>query len=326
MIVTQERPGELVGFRLTEGLPTLLWRFPDENLDDDIDLEAVYAEPVVDNGVVYIAAYSGDIIALDVQNGRPLPGWPESVTLDERVVASPAYDGTFLYVATDSGTLRAIDASDGAMSGPLLHINERVWGRVLADGRSIYMVGLDRSVSALDRSTQQLRWVRELDGAVAGDPVLVDGTLYVGALDHRLYALDLDADGAELWRFRGDAWFWARPLVTGSTVYAAALSGSLYAVDRASGALRWETRIEDAQLRTAPVLVDGTLVLASEEGGLFGIDPTSGVALWRHTVEDAKFLADPLVLESGLLFASADGTLVSVTPADGATRVLHERR
>ncbi|HWO94011.1 MAG TPA: PQQ-binding-like beta-propeller repeat protein, partial [Dehalococcoidia bacterium] len=42
-----------------------LWRFPGDN--DDIDIEAIYGEPAVGDGRVFISGYDGFLYALDAE-------------------------------------------------------------------------------------------------------------------------------------------------------------------------------------------------------------------------------------------------------------------
>src|SRR4030042_1976176 len=70
------------------------------------------------------------------------------------------------------------------------------------------------------------RWSRPFaaDAAVTSTPVVVDGKLYVGALNERLYALDA-ATGELQWSFSGDDWIWTRAAVSAGVVYVGNLGG-----------------------------------------------------------------------------------------------------
>jgi len=60
-------------------------------------------------------------------------------------------------------------------------------------------------------------------------PLVQGDTIYVGANDHYLYALN-KADGSVKWKFKGSGWFWAQPAISGNTIYAVSLNGKLYAL------------------------------------------------------------------------------------------------
>ncbi|MDP6605515.1 MAG: PQQ-binding-like beta-propeller repeat protein [Dehalococcoidia bacterium] len=330
ILVTQIDEGELSAFTTPTGdslalNPTArLWTYPGGTDDDDgVDLKAIYATPLIDGGIVYVAGYSGQVVALTLQNGRPVTSWGGPVDIAERIVATPALHGDVLYIATEVGRLHRLDASNGTRVATPVDIGGRIWAAPYADARGVYVAGIDRDFVAIDGSSGQSRWSRDI-GAVAGDPIAVGGLLYVPAFDRRVHVLDLTADGAERWPDggRGDAWFWSSPLIEGNTVYAVAVDGSVYAFDRDTGALRWRTIAASSdEVRAAPVLQSNVLMIATRDGDIRGFNPTNGTLLWVEHVSGERFYADPLVLESGLvIFTDEDGGLWRVDPSSGNTQ------
>ncbi|MYD65916.1 MAG: PQQ-binding-like beta-propeller repeat protein [Chloroflexi bacterium] len=328
LVLVQANKGELVAVRLGDGPARVAWRFPEDaalpagvDPDDLDDIEAFYATPVVDDGTVYLASFSGEVLAVDITGDGPRLAWITRLT--HELVASPVLRGSVLYVPTEGGELLPLDADTGAMGASLATATERYWSRPAVGGSAIYVAGLDRHVRAAEPQAGE-RWALELEGAVAGDLLLDGETLFVGALDRRMYALDVLADGAERWRFQGDGWFWSRPLIDGDTLYVTTTNGSVYALDARSGTEQWQFREVDDEIRAQPVLAGGVLVVAMREGVLFGLDPSTGVRQWQQTLSGSKLLADPLVLESSILYVTDGGDLISVDPRSGATTTVFE--
>lgn len=315
MILVQSERGRLDALELTSSGGVLeRWHYPVS--DDGVELDAIYATPIVEDGVIYLAGFSGHVVALSLTTGRPL--WASPVRLDGHIVATPAFDGERLYVATDRGQVIALDAATGARGDVLLDVGSHVsiWGDPVLVGGTLYVGDLDRTLHAIRVDTGEERWSRRLDGALAAPLQLDRELLLAGALDSRLYALDADAGGAVNWSFEGDNWFWSRPLVAGDTIYAPTADGTVYAIDRVSGDERWRLEVDGSQIRTSLALAEGVLVAADRDGELFGISPSNGALLWRGTI-DGDVLADPLVRGSELLYVTTDGDLVRVHPQDG---------
>lgn len=328
LVLVQADKGELVAVRLGDGPARVAWRFPEDaalpagvDPDDLNDIEAFYATPIVDDGTVYLASFSGEVMAVDITGAGPRLAWISRLV--DELVASPVLRGDTLYVPTEGGELLPLDAETGAIGASLATATERYWSRPAVGGSAIYVAGLDRHVRAAEPQGGE-QWVLKLEGAVAGDLLLDGETLFVGALDRRMYALDVLADGAERWRFRGDGWFWARPLIDGDTLYVTTTNGSVYALDARSGTEQWQFRELDNEIRSQPVLAGGVLVVAMRDGVLFGLDPSTGVRQWQQTLSGGKLLADPLVLESGILYVTDGGDLISVDPRSGATTTVFE--
>ena len=330
LLVTQTSDGVISMFELSDTTTSLnptgwQWQYPAGT--DDIDLETIYATPVIEGGIVYIAGHSGDVVALNLANGRPIDSWPNPIALGEPIVATPALDDGVLYVITDHGNLYLLDAKSGARLAPPTAIGGRHWAKPIISGGRVYIAGVDESFTAVSSSDGSTQWSTDI-GSTAGDPV-VDGTvLLVPSFDRRIHALDLSANGAERWTSggQGDAWFWGSPVIDGETVYAVTVNGSAYAFDRRSGALRWTSRAGDSdEVRAAPVLISGVLIFATRDGDVRGLDATTGVQRWEQHVDGRRFYADPLILDSNALLADDQGGLWLIDPSNGTIRSFLEK-
>ena len=328
-IVAQTERGELVAFEVENGRANPIWRYPSDI--DDLDLEAIYATPIINRGVVYVASYGGIVVALDVSTGRLTDGWSAPTEIDGTIVATPVFQGDSLVVVVESGDVFTVDAATGDARKTELDGAGRVWGGPAQESGTLYLGDLGKDVRAIDigsgdASDVALRWEQHLGGAVAGD-LLIDGDLLlVGALDRKMRALEVDNDGETRWTFSGDGWFWAQALVNGSTVYASSVNGSVYAIDRATGDEQWQFHREDSEIRARPVLIDDVLVVAARDGFLFGVDPSNGELLWDTEIPAGRLLADPLVLESGVIFITNDGDLLRLTDVlTGRVETLFDR-
>ena len=330
--ILQEKAGELAAIRLggTDNPGTadiderVAWRFPGD--DDDVDLDAVYANPILDGNTLYVAGHSGEIVALDLSFEPPRIIWVRD--LDETVVATPAFDGRTLYVGTEAGTIVPITVSSGAVGAPIAQTDERIWSEPLLQGGTLYVAALDDRVRSITVADGRERWTMTLSGAVPGNTALAGGLLVVGSFDRTLHAFDADS-GVEEWAFAGDGWFWARPVITGDTIYAASTRGSVYALNASGGdgsRVRWHFNVLDSEIRAGPVLTGGVLVVAAEEATIWGIDPATGDLRWSSQLPGHRFLADPLVLESSLIYATTRGDLIEIDPQSGRAAILYERR
>src|SRR5262245_39400854 len=78
-------------------------------------------------------------------------------------------------------------------------------------------------------------WTFKTDDALEG--AVAVGTVFLGALDEHLYALDL-AGGKRKWKYKAGP-FKAPPSVRDGRVYAGDLDGKLHCLDAAKGTKRW---------------------------------------------------------------------------------------
>lgn len=318
LIVIQSSPGKLTQLAVTPAGVAQRWTFPGD--DDDQKLVAIYATPIVRQGTIVVAGFSGDILALDAASGRPVAGWGGKI--DGHVIADPVLtSGNQMFVATDHGAIHPVDLASGTIFPSKLDAGGRVYGQGATVRDSVYYGTLEKHLFALDATSGARRWDVEA-GPLLSNIVAASDTLIVGTLDAHVRAYNA-SDGAERWSFTGVEWFWAAPLIAGNVVYAVDLDGRAYALDAATGAERWSNVTERGNVRAAPVLAAGSLIFTTETT-VYALDPATGAEVWSsRSAAPGKLLASPLVLESGILFVTDTGTLIRVQPTSGAIETLY---
>lgn len=321
-VVVHTSGGELVAVDPDSGRE--VWRFPDDlpatqaERIREAEIESIYATPLVNGSTVYAITYGGLTVRIDVDNGRIESPW--STALGERVVATPLIDGDRLYIATERGHVAVLDAGNGDLIARHRASAGRIWGQPVLDGDVLYLADLDeRRTVALNIATGERLWEQGLTAASAADLVLDDRLLIVGSFDRALHALDVQANGDERWRFRGDGWFVGPPAIHGDVRYAASMGGSVYAIDR-DGEEIWRQRFEEEQFRASPIVVNGVLVVASRDGLIAGLDPETGTVLWDRREEDARINAHGRLIESSIFFVTTDHELLRIDPETGGVQ------
>jgi outer membrane protein assembly factor BamB len=163
---------------------------------------------------------------------------------------------------------------DGVVYQPLM--NRRGEERVRAAG---YMV-------ALDAETGEELW-RFKAGVIESSPLLVNGVLYFGTFDDRLYALD--AETAEpRWTFKAGDDVKGGPVLYRGTIYFGAYDGKVYAVDARNGRRRWVASAQGG-LRGAgnfygtPAAAYGRIFIGNTDGKVYAFGARSGNLLWSKS-------------------------------------------
>jgi outer membrane protein assembly factor BamB len=192
-------------------------------------------------GTVYVGSDRGRVYAFDAATGRLR--WQTDVW--GRVRSTPAVTKDLVYVGTDQGRLYALNRRTG----------RPVWNSValapgdgyvrcapaVADGRVYVSLGLitvpmDGKVRAFDKRTGREVWKAELADYSTSSPAYVNGILFVGSFDHRLYAISA-ATGKELWTSgwaRKGGFFLrglsASPAIANGRIFVGVRDGRLYSL------------------------------------------------------------------------------------------------
>lgn len=239
------------------------------------------AAPVVADGVVFVGAGDGGFHAVDAATGERR--W--RFATGGRIRNGAAIDGARVLVGSADRFLYALDLDSGRElwrfdtgaevdATPVVHD-----GRVLIGNRGY-------GLHAVDAATGSLIWKTFFWGSwVESTPVVVGGTIYLGASDlRRVSAID-PADGRVLWRSDVFGWSWGTPLVAGERIYAGAAGGTPYflrhvagfaVLDRASGRMLERWPIPDSPdahqwgIAGSPALAGDTVVVATIGGSLYG--------------------------------------------------------
>lgn len=192
-----------------------------------------------------------------------------------------------------------------------------------------------------------VKWTFEAGGAIETSPVIgEDGTIYFGAHDNRLYAVN--PDGIEKWNFYvGEPVYddifdvqkgiLSTPAVAkDGTIYFSSLSDLFFALNP-DGSEKWRHELPiTSDTWTSPVIgKDGTIYIGSARrklegsktheyfdppiGGLYAFDP-DGTLKW-HVVAQSDMAGSPAIGDDGTIYAfiaegkvEADGYLKAISP------------
>ncbi|MEV5803272.1 serine/threonine-protein kinase [Streptomyces collinus] len=178
----------------------------------------------------------------------------------------------------------------------------------------VYIGCNDEKVYALDAATGAPRWTHTTDGDVRSSPAVVYGTAYVGSCDGRVYALDA-ATGTPRWTHTTGGRVDSSPAVVDGIVYIGSNDKKVYALDAATGTPRW-THATDRGLRSSPAVVDGTIYVGCIDEKVYALDAATGAPRWTHTT-DGEVYSSPAVVDGIVYVGSCDKKVYALDAATG---------
>ncbi|HEY3340615.1 MAG TPA: PQQ-binding-like beta-propeller repeat protein [Anaerolineae bacterium] len=179
----------------------------------------------------------------------------------------------------------------------------------ISDGKLIYAPNGDGNLYAIDAtqmvsSQPKLVWQFNTGNKLWSLPLLDNGKLYQGSIDHKLYAIDA-ATGKELWQFTGaTAPIAVQPVLSDGVLYFGAFDSTFYAVNAADGTLKWKTAV-DAWVWTEASIDNNTIYFGDVHGKLYALDAATGKQKWYYVTNDA-IKAQPMVVSNTLYAVSED--------------------
>ena len=295
-------------YAVDAGSGNLKWSYPAEPESG----RTFFAPPAVsEEGLVFAGDFENKVVALNASTGAVEWGPIQLGEDSGRIIGGATVAGNMLLVPSGDGRLYARDISDGSaiwtfppeFSEPL---EEPIWSAPVVDSGRVFFTSLDHNVYAVDlaQGGQLWRATRDLGGAIADSPVLVDNLLLAGTFGHELIALEEDR-GREAWIFIAGDWIWGSPAVRDGVAYFGDLSGQLHAVDVRSGSEIWSETLS-SRISASPALGEDQIFVVTESGTLLARAISSNRNLWSVPL-DGDLLTEPLVIGDTIIVATNDG-------------------
>jgi outer membrane protein assembly factor BamB len=240
--------------------------------------------PVIGYGRLYFANIRGTFTALDAETGKV--DWRHP--LGYKSAASPA-------------------VGDGVVYQPLMSRNGTDPGP---------STGL---LVALDAETGRIVW-RFQTGAVESSPLLIDGTLYFGTFDHRIYALDAKSKKV-LWSYQTGGAVKGGPALWHGTIYTGSYDGKVYALDARTGKLRWSSGsrgglFHSGTFYATPAVAYGRVFIGNTDGRVYAYGAESGHLLWAKKTGGYVY-SSAAISNKTVFVGSYDGHLYALDAATG---------
>jgi len=268
--------------------------------------QTFYWSPVIVGGETAFVGFSSPrpdslygLFAFDPATGQEL--W--RVLADDLILAAPVYADGIVYFGTSSGRVYAVDtATHNVKPDWSFKAEEAIWGSLLVVGDRVYVPAMDHYLYCLDAKTGQEIWKFKAGGSLAARPSPNDGTLYQGAFDGRVYAVEAGS-GQQVsgFDFKAENWIWSEVLVAEERLYVSSLDGKLYALDPATGQVLpgypYSTEVTD-YLRAAPAQVGDLIIIATNNGKVMALNGQSGQLVgspWTSGTVGLSILTTPVV-------------------------------
>ena len=298
------RQGEVLALDPNNG-GSLIWRFaPKESKDNeggDLRLRAVFGAPAIGEDFIYVPGggdkdgKNGKLFALrknrDSSNIIGSDEWVKGV--EGGIVGGPALapaEGLVL-VGSNDGSLYAFHTIDDASREP---------GASVGDSDDPPKPG-------------RTAWTFPTGGRIWSPPVVANGAVYFGSMDHHVYALSLepglDRASRVLWKYRTGGAVVAKPLFLDGMVIVGSFDRKLYALDSKTGEFLWSFKGDD--WFWAGAATDGERIFAPSMGGtVYALKPKTGQLIWSFDPDqDSPILSIPAVVGGSVVVGTDGGRL-----------------
>lgn len=169
----------------------------------------------------------------------------------------------------------------------------------------------------------KLKWIFTAGDEIHSSPAVVDGTVYFGCQDYKLYSLNTES-GEKNWEFKTGSRVNSSPAVVDDIVYFGSNDGNFYALDAGSGVKIWDFETP-YPVRSSPTITDGKVFFGSDDYYLYALDYKTGEEIWKFDTDSAA--ANSPIIENGVLYYGAGGGYsYALNAEDGHRRLKYRTR
>jgi eukaryotic-like serine/threonine-protein kinase len=301
---------------------------------------AVSSSPAVVDGVVYVGSGDGKLYALGNSEPAPVADFTADVTIgisplqvqftDTSTNSPTSWQWSFgdgsanstaknpVHVYVDGGrhtvTLTAYNASGSDVIQKVNYIavtTPVAWKfHSTLNNSGIYDDGGVRPGSSLI-------WSYTTGGNVYSSPAVVNGIVYVGSEDGKIYAFD-EATGTLVWSYTTGGAVTSSPAVVDGVVYIGSNDHNVYALDAATGAYKW-SYTTGAGISSSPAVANGIVYIGCDDHSVYALDADDGTPVWSHLV-GSFVVSAPAVVNGVVYFGCFDGNVYALNTADGSPK------
>jgi outer membrane protein assembly factor BamB len=190
---------------------------------------------------------------------------------------------------------------------------------VIGPDGTIYIGNLDKKVYALNPDGT-LKWSYQTEGVLESSPAIgFDGTIYTGSQDGKVYALN--PDGTLKWSYQTDSSVASSPVIgDDGTVYIGSHDNRLYALNP-DGSLKWDYDTRGEIASSPAIGAENTVYVGSNqsESKVFAIDP-NGVVKWSCQIGFLE-TSSPAIGDDGTIYiGNHDRKVYAINPKDGSIK------
>lgn len=272
-----------------------------------------------DEGMLLVATANGEVIALSQEGGSEL--WRKQ--LNGEILAAPATNGEVVGVQTMNGRIYALNAKDGEelwfYENPPPVLTLRGTPAPVVTSNAIYAGFSNGRLMAFNPDNGSILWEQrlalpqgrsELDRMVdiRANPILRDGTLYVGSYQGKVSAV-ARGTGSSMWA--QDASTSENLALAGNNLFLSTAGGKLVSYDATTGELRWENEQLLRRVLNAPQAFDGYVAVSDYKGFVHFVDQSTGEFVARRKV-DKKGVFAQMQTDGDVLYVLGNrGTLTA---------------
>lgn len=259
------------------------------------------------DGEVLYTAYGQSVYAINASNGNLVWEYPEKAG-KTMFYAAPAVTEDGNLVSGDYGHfLHVINVKTGT-GGTIFEAAGKWIAKPAVVDNVIYAANADGYLYALDMAGNVF-WKFETGASNWSTPVVESGIVYLGSLDHSVYAIKAST-GEKLWQADAGGAIIGEITASESDIFVGTVAKEIVAINKSDGSIDWRYQAADA-IWSGPAAREGVLYFGDVAGNFYALNQADQKVLWQYQAGSGVVCA-PLLAEDSIYFTVENGNLVKL--------------
>lgn len=173
---------------------------------------------------------------------------------------------------------------------------------------SVFVGAYDNNLYALNSGDGTFRWKFPAADGIASSPHVYKDAVYIGSADSNLYSIHVHS-GRQNWRFTAEGAIYSSPRAKFEHVFFGSDDNFLYALNTNSGRMAWKTNAFNA-VRSSAHVAEERVYFGTEGGYVFCLD-LAGEVKWQFQARRAV-TSTPTITEELVIVGSMDNTVYAL--------------
>lgn len=181
-------------------------------------------------------------------------------------------------------------------------------------GDTVYVGAYDNNLYAVDAKEGKFKWKYPTEGGIASTPCYVNDRVLIGSEDRQVYAIS-SRQGKLMWSVTTEGRIRSSVNVEFGHAFFGSDDGQVYAANVQSGRVVW--RFDAGKpVRSTPVIDNEIVYVGCDDGHLYAIDMQTGGIKWKFRTL-RPIWSSPVIYQDLVLFGSQDNSVYAVDKASG---------
>ncbi len=264
--------------------------------------ESIESSAAIANGTIYVGSQSGDLVALDLNNGAVR--WKYRAGQIE--TSSPCVSNGIVYVGDLSGVLHAVNASSGSKVWTFKTGTE-IKSSPVVIGDKVLVGSYDEHLYCISARNGSLVWKLKTEGPVHCTAGVANGVAYIAGCDEQFRAIRI-ADGKEIYTVVSGAYTGASPAIVGDTAFYGTFNNEVLGVNLKTRRIMWRYKHPQRQFPfyASAGVANGRVVVGGRDKMVHCMSASTGKRLWTFTTR-ARVESSPTIADGRVFVGSNDG-------------------